>query len=570
MNRTDPPTSDPPTSDRPTSGWLAGDWPVRRFWLLPAAVVLLRSLPYLWSRLVPADEGETLLRVGYIPPDFLSYLAFIRQASEQSTVLLHDPYTTADQGQRFVLLLHWLLGQIAWLTGWAPDVVLELSRIPLTFAFFGVLWWFLRPILPSSRDRYWACLLVGLSGGIEGLFKPLSGLLPEFIQERFMAGVWHLYGWNTFEALYNPLWIAGLTLTLIVIRPAIDPHGPRSIKEVLQLGAAFLMLYFVHPYSALAALAIVGAVPLGEWIFRRRVARRRLVGLVGGMAPALFVAALVSRWQAQDPVYQAASQNVLGTLNLQVFWYPVTLGALGLLALWGAQRWIREAHPYGVSLMCWIAAIMFMHTSPVFNGYHFVCYLHLPICILAAPVLRRIVEQLPDARPAWRLSAAALVFLTFVSFLLVTAESVGDVRRRNGVPQSYFEVVAALARRPNGNTLAPPELGNVIPAYTSHRVWVGHWFLTPDYHVKAARYEQLVQDPRQAAQLVELIDAQRIRYLVVPCQEGERLEGLLKPRLERRLRHGELEILVLRTDVRDRRPRRAIVQSGPPRREMNH
>jgi hypothetical protein len=231
----------------------ASDRPPWAFWLLPLAVAGLRGLPYLWSRLAPAGEGQAILRVGYIPQDFLSYLAFVRQAADQGSVLLHDPFTTEPQGERFVLLLHWLLGQVVRITGGTPDLVLELSRVPLTLAFFAVLWAFLRPILPDRGDRVWACLLIGFSGGVEGFLRPFVRLMPDAVQAPFEGAVWHMYGWNTFESLFNPLWIAGFTLLLLVLGPALAPHGPRDRRAMIVMGTALLLLHVVHPYSALAA-----------------------------------------------------------------------------------------------------------------------------------------------------------------------------------------------------------------------------------------------------------------------------------------------------------------------------
>ena len=98
--------------------------------------------------------------------------------------------------------------------------------IALIFLFFGVLWWFLGPVFADRRDRLWACALVGLSGGIEGLLKPLTHLLPDGLNRSFTEGVWHMNGWNTFQALFNPLWIAGLILLLVVLKPIIRPQGP--------------------------------------------------------------------------------------------------------------------------------------------------------------------------------------------------------------------------------------------------------------------------------------------------------------------------------------------------------
>jgi hypothetical protein len=44
--------------------------------------------------------------------------------------------------------------------------------------------------------------------------KPSSVLECEGLGIVTAQDLWRLYGWSTFEALYNPLWAAGLALTL--------------------------------------------------------------------------------------------------------------------------------------------------------------------------------------------------------------------------------------------------------------------------------------------------------------------------------------------------------------------
>ncbi|MDH3745877.1 MAG: hypothetical protein OES47_12325, partial [Acidobacteriota bacterium] len=98
---------------------------------------------------------------------------------------------------------------------------------------------------------------------------------------------------------------------------------------------------------------------------------------------------------------------------------------------------------------------------------------------------------------------------------------------------------------PQGRVLAPPKIGLVIPAYTHHRVWAGHWFLTPDYWPKVELYPRLISDPARFAELNALLDQDRIDYLVVPTQVVPSLTAVLGPRLTRQHASGELAILEL-------------------------
>src|SRR5689334_4179136 len=134
--------SDKPGPDRPPS------W----FWLMPLVAALIRTVPYLTVLRASPPPGKVYLKFGYIPKDFLAYLAFMRQVGDTGSSIFVNPYTTEPQQPRFVFLFHWLLGAVAALTGHL-NAVLELARFPLAFLLFWLLWRFLRDILPDRRER---------------------------------------------------------------------------------------------------------------------------------------------------------------------------------------------------------------------------------------------------------------------------------------------------------------------------------------------------------------------------------------------------------------------------------
>src|SRR5262245_50173538 len=96
-------------------------------WLLPAAVAILRALPYLYALRASAPAGEEFVPVGYVPKDLVQYLAFARQATEAGRWLFDNPFTTDPQSGRFVCPLFSLQGVVSALTGAPLHVVFELS-----------------------------------------------------------------------------------------------------------------------------------------------------------------------------------------------------------------------------------------------------------------------------------------------------------------------------------------------------------------------------------------------------------------------------------------------------------
>ena len=519
--------------------------PPKSYWLLPAIIALLQALPFLATFWLTPPAGQTYLKVGYLPEDMHAYMSFIRQVPDGGSFLLENHFVTDDQSGRFVLLFLWLLGAVSAVTGMAPLWVLELSRIPLIFAFFAVLWWFLEPIFADRRTRLWAAGLIGFSGGLAGFFRPLAERLPADGGKPFLVSTWHLYGWSTFESLYNPLWICAFILLLVALRRLLRPSDDGRWLLDWGVGLLLVVLWFVHPYSAMVAFAVGVARPVAQLIIEGVVEKRRLLGLGLSFAAALTAILTVATWQLADPVFRASSGQFFGRQQLAVFWYPVTLGLVLAFAIKGGVHFIETRNIYRSSLLGWIGAVVLLHTSPVINGYHFVPYLHLPISILVATVMPGTWDRLWGVDRRKTLVAVSMLVLLFTSPILVTLESVRELGARNLVPEVFVEMTSVMADLPPDRALAPPQMGLLLPAYTHHSVWAGHWFLTPDYWSRVDQYAARVADPGMEGELLELLREESIRYLVVPANVSDRLALALEGNVAERIRIGGLELLIL-------------------------
>jgi hypothetical protein len=502
-------------------------------------------VPLLSLRFAAPPPGRSFLGISYLPVDFLQYAAFSRQVVADGAFLFANPFTTEPQSPRFLLLFHWAVGLAGRITGLPVIDVFEWSRVPLIFGFFATLWWFLRPILPDPRDRLAAAVLAGFAGGLESFVSPLaSAWLPNDFYLRFRADTWMLNGWSVSASFYNPLWTAGLTLALLVLRPLLfSPE--RSRRALATSGAAFALLFFVHPYTAIGVGAIAASSPLLTRLARERLDRRRQLVNAAVLGSALVVIGGISLWQLQDPVYRRSTGGVFGPQNVSALWYPLTLGLLGALAALGARRWVVARHPARAPIFGWIAAVALLHWLPFLNGYKFVFLLPLPVCVLAAPVARDWLGRVRSGGFSRRGLALLAGVALFGGAGLQTLSAVRSTRSVGSVPSDLMGMTRILEREPAGNALVPPGLGNLLPAFTSHRVWVGHPFLTPNYFARAELFDRLTSDPAYAQQLGDTLRKQRIRYLVVPTRSADRLVRQLGLDVAQRRRHGRLELLVL-------------------------
>jgi hypothetical protein len=519
------------------SGW---------YWLLPAVVAFLRTLPFLSQQFSSPPAGYEYIGVSYIPKDFLAYLAFIRQVGDNWSILFYNPFSTSPQTPSFILLFHWILGAVSAILRVPPNWVLELSRFPLLLVFFWMLWLFLAPLISSTKTRCWACILIGISGGLECFVAPLTGMLHPEIVTVFRKETWDMYGWSTFAGFFNPLWIMSMTLGLLFLPPLLKTQGALHRHEVAQVFGGFLFAYFIHPYVAVFFAALGFARPAMGWILNSEEDWKRTRSLIVTLAIALLACVAVGQWQSLDPVYRNSSAGIFGVQNVSIFWWPLTLGVVGILAIRGFKHWCVCGHPYREPMFTWIITVILLMTSPVINGYKFVFLIHLPLCILAAGPVGQIFDSI-IAMPGTKrwLSLFLFSILLFSSPIYLTLQSVRAAKENWLVPLEYFSLINKLAVLPTGNVLAPPDLGNIIPAYTRDRVWVGQWFLTPYYQEKAAAYQELVSNPKITSTLDAVLEEDRIRYFILPKESEDRFSEFLGKRIQQKMYYGSWVLLIL-------------------------
>lgn len=510
------------------------------YWLLPLAVAALRAIPFLATRLVAPPPDSFYPPFGYNPIDGFAYVGFIRQAAETGDWFLVNPHTTLPQDGRYFLPLFSLLGWVCRVTGLSPFTAFELARVPLVFAFFAVFWRFAGDFLPEPRLRWRAAWLVAFAGGLEMFAHATFSWWPARWQHSILGALLDDYGWNVFAAFYNPLWVAGLTLALLALHPILRPQdgwgssaAGSGWRDAGKVAGWTVLTFLVHPYSGLGVLAIGGGVVLVRAVARGRWAEDFRLGI--GLALALAVIAGFSAWQNQDAVFRATARRFFGPHGLGVWWYPLGLGATGLLAGWGSWQGLRKGMTGVRELLVWVGVAALLHSSPWTSGYHFVYLLPLPLAVLAAPALDRLLRVFEeDAAPMRRQFGAALVVaLVFQSALAVTWRSTRLALAR-AFPTPALEAVQALAREPAGAVFTSPALGTMLPAWSAHRVVVGHWFLTPDYAARRDWYEAVMAGRVAAAEVLAALAGERVRWVLLPPRAPAELVTGLEMTGERR------------------------------------
>jgi hypothetical protein len=501
----------------------------RREWLIVVlftlVVLLLTSIPYwlAWSR-----EGEEWSFSGFMlgVQDGASYLAKLRLGARGlwDFYLLHTP--EPHTGTPLINLPYILPGQVIRLF-----VPLDDPRLPyVLIGVFHLLRWlwgalfiaavygFVARFLRRPADRVLALVLVTLGGGLGWLLAvtgngewlgslPVDLFVPEAFPFHMLYGLPHL-------ALAGAGMLGGLTLLLdkestqrkLLLQRSRGAEGQRKVEQlaVIQEPAAnhlkpetsnlqpsgwkleagswalttlcWLITGLSVPFYLAVIYVVLAAWGLAAWISQRRFP---MVLLRRALLPALLTLPLFGYYalafQGNPALAQWSAQNLLPSPH--PLHYLLAFSLILLPALWGARRaWNRARLDFRQALLlAWPVIVPLLVYLPINVQRRLAALVIVPLAILAVMGLRWLIHQRPRLRFARPLLLTAM--LATSAFLIFTG-SLSALNPRVPIFREAAEVRALqwLNQQAPAESvvLAAFETGNVIPAYTDLRPFVGH------------------------------------------------------------------------------------------------
>jgi hypothetical protein len=443
-------------------------------------VVILSSLPYLYACW---NAGPELQFIGFIsnPLDGNSYLAKMRQG-ELGAWLFHLPYTSEAHEGAFIFTFYLALGHLARLCGLPLVWTFHLARVVCGFVLLLTAYLFIARLTDDPAERRVAFWLVALSSGL-GWLGVLFGLFP--------VDLWVPEAITFYSILANPHFPLAMALMLLIFMSVAWGEERPGFSSLLLSALVGLALAVVQPF----ALLIVGAV-LAFYLALRLVVGRLTAGeviasLVVGVAaaPVIVYDYYVSWANPALAAWSAQNQTPSPPVGDYLFGY----GLLLLLAAPGAYRAYKRGSAGDFLLLSWVGATALLLYAPFSLQRRFITGFHLPLAILAAFGLWRVL--LPRLAPALRgralVGSIALTATGNVAVVLMLL--VGVLRHDPRFYMTHDEMAAMAWLRDNARAddviLASPRTGMFIPAWGGGKVFYGHPFET----IAAERKEALTE-----------------------------------------------------------------------------
>lgn len=505
----------------------------QRVFLFICIVLILTSLPYVigwltqgsnWSFsgfLFGAEDGYSYLgkmRLG--ARGLLDFYLFYTPEPHSGAPLIFLPY----------LLPGWLAGLLVSDNNTALVGVMtlffHLMRLVFSVLYIAVLYRFIAVFIRSPRTRFTALLLATLAGGLGwllalvGLGQWLGSAPPDFfIPEGFsfliVWGLPHL-------ALARAALLGGLMLVMRGQQSAVNsPQNKQTwVRNAVGAGLLWLVVGLAVPFYLVIIYCILGAWGLAEWALTRRFPRAlaQVCVLAAAITLPLFAYYTVTfssnpafaQWSAQNLLYSPHPlQYLLAYILLLI---PAFVGARFLLKQAGARHALPLQNPADSLLIGWPLIVPLLVYLPINVQRRMAEAVIVPLAILAAVGLRFIAQRWGKwpGRVLVGASMMTAAFLLFGSTLAVLTPAQPLFQ-----PNDELRALDWLNNHAPADAvvLAAFETGNVLPAYTNLRPYVGHGPETMFALDKTAVTEQFFGEGMPADERHALYEAFNIQYI---------------------------------------------------------
>ncbi len=467
-----------------------------------AAVMLATSLPYLLGY---AMQGSDWRFSGFVfgVEDGNSYIAKMLSGSNGAW-LFKTPYTAFPQTGALIYLPFLLLGKLV-----APPAaheqfvaLFQCFRVIAGFLFILATYNFLSLFIRDVRLRRWGLVLTCLGGGFGWLLillrqGSLFNSLPLDLYSPETFGFLELYGLPHL-ALARAGMLAGLALYLQAYLPLSSktPDDDTSliasdrsigrVRSTVLLALIGIGTFLMQPLAAILMWVVIGLhqVILLVIDWRKRVPAPDLLQRLRDRLRQPFLAGLASLPLAifsaveilTDPYLKSwASQNVIRSPN--PVHYLIAYGLMLPFAIAGALRLLRREAVAGWLPAGWLLAAPFLVYAPVNLQRRLADGVWVVLVLLALYYFDRL-KPAEKPRFSYRLFWPASILILPTTLILLSGGVIATLRPGQPVylPAAEVNAFSALTAKnqPGSVVLASFATSNVLPAWTSVRVLIGH------------------------------------------------------------------------------------------------
>lgn len=454
-------------------------------------VIVVNNLFFynLYKQMVSTETVPTYRNVNN-GGDQMVYFSLIRQAAEGKNVLL-NLYTNEEQ-VGLISPLWWLLGKIVKITNLSIPVAYYLATM-----FSGILLlWFVFKLGQKIFSKFWQQLallpIISLAGGMgiffifRVLFPPNGEALTEFdlFTQTISADLFFGEGFGFSSLRHSPLFVLSQLALLLLFWWIAEKVDLAKWWQVILVGFGVFLLTLIHPYDAVILAVFIFVYGSLYW-FNKNKSINWLKVVPLGMG-ALLAVIYFFYLKRIDPSFNGWSlQNVTRTP------YPMSFlaGYIWLLipAVYGCLLAWRQKNHRLQWLSLWFLASAFLLFFPVQTQRRFASGVYIPLGILA---WYGWLNFWHNKNKHLQIGVTGvyifLVSSTFFLLLILNIYHINNSKLLTTITRAEleaFKVFKGLSEE-NDIILSKYTTGNLLPAFISRKVYVGHGHQTVDWPEK--------------------------------------------------------------------------------------
>jgi len=492
-------------------------WALAGAFLLGGLALAYSHLPKIWvAREERLARPHGLEFTGALPTyadDCFTYWSWTRQARQQGRFFFEDLYTTEPHPRNYVNVLFWGLGTLARWTGSTEERTYAVVRIGLSILLLVLLWRLAGRLFEAPYLRLTAFAFFVVQGGWAGVADVFE---RHWRTAHVTSPEWWTPEMNTvFSMMLFPHFLAGFCcmvgMALLTLSAYHAQDRARRLKLAAGCGLVMTLLTFFHPYDVVAPTVALWIAPPIIGVVERRFPRREAETAI--VATAVWLPSLLyNAWIfTHNPAMRAWDlQNEMITPEPSRL--IISLGIGGALAA-AALLSVRQMSTPLLFMASWFVSHLVLIHLPFRFQRRMIGGIQFPMGALAAFALAAIVSPPLVAWLArsgravrWRRAlgpaplGAAVLAIACVVFPFESAGPRRIVHLEWGalraakypawVRHTEVDMFARLEREHRECVVfCSYEMGGLVPPWTGHRTYLGHYALT----IEAKRKEDEVR-----------------------------------------------------------------------------
>lgn len=451
---------------------------------------------YFGSIKTPKDLAYTGQLSWFDPWDINVYISAINWGARDGW-LLNNIYATQNYKPAPIYTIYIFLGKLIHLIKVSPQLMFHLGAI-----FFGVLFAILvfkitKLVSQNIWERMGIFTLIIFGGGLGWLFFP-NLEVPDLFATGFTV---YSSFQRAHEAISSSLYLTTIYLTYLILLK-------NQRKYLFLCTFVLLLLCFFHFYMVLLIGLLAGILALNQWFKTKNISFFTLPILF--LVDSLIYIIIIYKPFLKNPGFSGL------LLQQQQSPSPLLLIlAFGLITPFIIYSFVTKNKDDQILrfLQVWFICQLVILYLPIGFRRLFIRNFFIPGALLAFIGLKKIKDQLN-----YKLLFIALIIFSSISSFFVFVKRIKETETNNRwiyISQNEQEAINYLAQNAPAESgiLTNYIIGNLIPAKTNKRVYLGHQFQTPEFNTRIKFMTDFYQNKMTSEQAQNFTNNNNISYI---------------------------------------------------------